>query len=415
MRRALLWLVLLVIGVGGALYLHRVGGRVEIEVGKHLIGMSFPVALILLAALFAALHFLFFGIGALRRLPEKLRIRKGLQRRQDGDQAMTRALVALAAGTGDSARQEMRKARTLLGETPQVLWLTAEAERLAGREDAAADAYRLLANRTDSRILGVRGLFRQAMQKGDFEDAQALAAEAAKLQPRATWLREERAQLALKTNDWRTALSLAPAQGQGKKAALALAAAAEEAEPSKAAELERQAFETDKGFAPAAIAYAARLDESGMPRRAKAVLEEAWGASPHPDLAPAYLADEPDAQARLKAVEQLIRRNPTDPESRLLLARTALAAGLTGRARAALQALSLSGDADKRCFVALAEVEAAEQANPADSQAAQAKWLREAAQAPDAPHWRCGHCGKQHQAWTPICDNCGTLGEIAWE
>ena len=55
MRRALLWLVLLVIGVGGALYLHRVGGRVEIEVGKHMIGMSFPVALILLAALFAAL------------------------------------------------------------------------------------------------------------------------------------------------------------------------------------------------------------------------------------------------------------------------------------------------------------------------------------------------------------------------
>lgn len=412
MRRALLWLALLIIGVGGALYLHKVGGKVEIEVGKHLIGMSFPVALILLAALFLALHFVFFGIGALRRMPEKRRIKKTLQRRHEGDLAMTRALVALAAGTGDAARQEMRKARSLLGETPQVLWLTAEAERLAGREDAAADAYRLLANRADARFLGVRGLLRQAMAKGDFEGAQALAAEAEKLQPRATWLREERAQLALKTSDWRTALTLAPAEGP--KAALALAAAEAESDPAKAAELERQAFEADKGFAPAAIAYAARLDESGMPRRAKAVLEESWAVSPHPDLAPAYLAGQKDAAERVKAVEQLIRRNPSDPESRLLLAQTALAAGLTARARAALQALSLSGAADKRCFVALAELEAAEHGSAPESQAAQSKWLREAAKAPDAPHWRCGNCGKQHAAWAPICDNCGTMGRIAW-
>src|SRR6185295_9129471 len=103
---------------------------------------------------------------------------------------------------------EVRKARGLLGDTPQTLLLAAEAERLSGREEAAAETFRLLAGRSDARFLGLRGLLRQAMQKGDWAAAQALAREAEAVQPGAAWLREERAQLALQTRDWREALAL---------------------------------------------------------------------------------------------------------------------------------------------------------------------------------------------------------------
>jgi HemY protein len=156
------------------------------------------------------------------------------------------------------------------------------------------------------------------------------------------------------------------------------------------------------------------LTASGNGRRARQVLEESWAVEPNPAIAAAYLGDEADVQARVKAVEALIRRNPSAAESRLLLAQVALAAGLTGRARGALQALSVSGEADRRSFLALAELEVAEHGETTEAKEAQAKWLREAARAPAEPHWRCGNCGKVHEAWVGVCDGCGSFGQVAW-
>ena len=325
---------------------------------------------------------------------------------------MTRALVALAAGTAEVARLEVRKARATLGDTPQTLLLAAEAERLSGREEAAEEAFRALAAREDARFLGLRGLLRQAMARGDWDAALALAREAEAAQPGASWLREERAQLALRTRDWREALALAPPETP--RAALALAAAEQEPDPAKAAELERQAFQADTAFAPAALAHARRLRDGGSPRRARTVLEEAWAAAPHPDLAEPYLAEEPDPLMRVKAAEALIRRNPDHAESRLLLARAALEAGLTGRARSALEALVASGEADRRAYLLLSELEEAEHGETPEARGAQAHWLREAATAPPEPRWRCGHCGTDHAAWTPLCRSCDTVGQIGW-
>ena len=413
MRRALFWLMLLALGVAAALYLAQLGGSVEVQVGDAWIGTTFPVAMLLLAGLFLLLHLLLSAFGAVRRAPERLRLKRNLTRRHEADQAMTRALVALAAGTGEAARLEMGKARKLVGETAPVLWLTAEAERLAGREAAAGDAYRLLADREDSRFLGVRGLLRQAMEKGDYAAAEALAAEAERLQPGAAWLKQERGQLALKTNDWRAALALAPPEAP--KATLALAAAIAEPDQTKATDLMKQAFEADQGFAPAAIAYAERLQAGGFPRRAKEVLETAWAATPNPALAAAYLADAKDLVARVPAVEALIRRNPDAAESRLLLGETALAVGLTGRARSALEALLASGAADRRAYGAMAALELAEHGDTTEGRAAEARWLREAAGAAAAPHWRCGACGKAHAAWAPVCDGCSATTRIEWQ
>ncbi|WP_149538624.1 heme biosynthesis HemY N-terminal domain-containing protein [Siccirubricoccus phaeus] len=412
MRRALFVLALLGAAVALALWLAGVGGTVEIQVGDAWIGTSFPVALLALLLGFVVLHLLLNGIGALRRLPGRLRARRAARRRAEGDAAVTRVLVALAAGTAEAARLESRRARHLLGDTPQTLLLAAEAERLAGREAAAGELFRALAGREDARFLGLRGLLRQAMQEGDWDAAHALAKEAEAVHPGAAWLRQERAELALRTRDWREALALSPPDAP--RAALALAAAAQETDPAKAAELERQAFEADHGFAPAALAHARRLEAAGSPRRARGVLEEAWLARPHPDLAGPYLAAEPDTLMQVKAAEGLIRRNPEAAESRLLLARTALAAGLTGRARAALEALVASGEADRRAFLLLAELEEAEQGETAEARAAQGRWLREAAKAPPEPRWRCGHCGAEHASWAPVCTACDTVGEIAW-
>jgi HemY protein len=292
------------------------------------------------------------------------------------------------------------------------LVLTAEAERLAGREEAAAEAFHALAARQDARFLGLRGLLRQAIQREDWPTAQRLAREAEAAQPGAAWLRQERETLALRTRDWREALALA-APGTAQ-APLALAAAMQEPEPGRAAELERQAFQTDPGFAPAALAHAQRLKDTGSPRRARGVLEEAWKARPHPDIAAAYVGAEADPLQRVKAAEQLVHVNPKHPESQLLIGRLSTEASLTGRARQELEALTASGQADRRAFLALSDLEEVEQGDTPDGRAAQAKWLRLAATAAPEPRWRCSACGTDRAAWEPVCPHCHSVGTIGW-
>jgi HemY protein len=413
MRSSLVYLALLALGVAGVLYMVRLGGSVEIRVGDVEVVLPFALALLLLALGFLALHGLIAGIAWLRRWPGRRRARRAARRREEGDAAVTRALVALAAGTADVARLEVRRARERLGDTPQTLLLSAEAERLAGREAQAAEVFHLLAQRDDAKFLGLRGLLRQAIQREDWPAAQRLAREAEAVQPGAAWLREERETLALRTRDWREALALA-APG-AHRAPLAFAAAAlEPGEGGKAAELEREAFQTDPGFTPAALAHARRLKASGSPRRMAQVLEEAWKARPHPDLAAAYLEGETDPLARVKAAEQLVRGNPRHAESQLLIGRLATAANLTGRARQELEALTASGLADRRAYLALSDLEEAEHGDTPESRAAQAKWLRLAATAAPEPRWRCSACGSEHAAWLPVCPRCQSVGTIAW-
>lgn len=412
MRRAIGVLLLLAAAVALAMWLAELGGSLEIRVGSFWVGLPFSVALMALIVGFVGLHTLLVVIAAMRRAPGRLRERRALRRRSDGDAAVTRALIALAAGTGDAARLEVRRARGLLGDTPQTLLLAAEAERLAGREDGATNAFRALAQREDARFLGLRGLLRQAMARQDWDAAQRLAREAEAAQPGAVWLREERQLLALHTKDWREALALA-APG-APVAALAMAAAGVEEDAEKAAELERRAFLADPGFTPAALAHARRLADAGSARRARSVLEQSWTALQHPAIGEAWLESVPDPLARVKAVEDLTHRSRTLPEARLLMARVALDAGLTGRARAELTALVDGEAADRRAYRLLAALEQAEHGDTAEGRAAQARWLRDGTDAPLGPRWRCGACGAEHNEWKPECGGCGTMGRIAW-
>ena len=64
MRSAITILLLLVVGVAGAMYLNHLGGTVEIKVGDAWIGTSFPIALLVLAVGFLVLHGILAAIAA---------------------------------------------------------------------------------------------------------------------------------------------------------------------------------------------------------------------------------------------------------------------------------------------------------------------------------------------------------------
>ena len=187
--------------------------------------------------------------------------RQAARRRHGGDVAITRTLLALAAGETGDARREASRARRLLGDTPATLLLAAEAGRIAGRADEAETAFRALADRSDAAFLGLRGLLRQAIEREDWAEAAALARQAEAVEPGAAWLRRERARLAVRAGEWSDALALADADAP--KAALATAAAEAETDPGRALRLAKQAWQDDPSLAPATLAYATRLRAAG--------------------------------------------------------------------------------------------------------------------------------------------------------
>src|SRR5262245_2639421 len=232
MRRILAVLLIAAMVLALAWGLASLPGRIDAEIGEFTIAAPVPIAALGLLLLFVLLYCLFRLLGAAFRMPRTLHRRRAAQRRIAGDGAVTRTLLALAAGETGEARREAGRARKLLGDTPATLLLAAEAGRLAGRIDEAELVFRALAARQDAAFLGLRGLLRQAIEREDWTGAAALAQQAEAVQPGAAWLRRERARLAVRAGQWSDALALADADAP--KAALATAAAEAETHPGPA-------------------------------------------------------------------------------------------------------------------------------------------------------------------------------------
>src|SRR4051812_46143127 len=198
-------------------------GRVSFDAGPYTVETSVSIAVAVLLLLFVVLYFIFRLVRLAFLVPRASSAWRGSRRRRGGEQAVTRALVALAAGEKADARREAHRARALLGDTPQTLLLSAEAGRLAGRDDEAVAALRALAERKDSAFLGLRGLLANAVTRQNWSEAASLARQAEAAHPGAAWLRHERAQLAIRSGDWAEALTLSGLDGP--RAALGVGAA----------------------------------------------------------------------------------------------------------------------------------------------------------------------------------------------
>ncbi len=404
MRRVFHVLLLGVLVVGVGLILAAVPGRVAAEIGSWSVDFSTPFAIVVLLVLALLTHLLL----GLVRLPGRVGGLFTRRSRRKGDLATTRALVALAAADPASARKEAGRARRLLGDTPQTLLLSAEAARLAGREEDATEALSALAGHEHASFLGLRGQLRQAIAKSDWQAAGELAAKAEAAYPGAAWLREERTRLAIRNDDWVGAMRIA--NDGVAKAALGTAAAEAEADPTRGLDLARQAWESDASLAPAALAYARKLHASGDDRRAERVIADTWATRPHPDLAAFVLGSGGHPRDVLRSAGKLAATNPDNAESHLLLARASLKGGLIAEARREAKAAQETGLNQRRLFRLMAEIEETEGGHPEAVSAA----LRQAAEAEPDPVWRCSHCHAPAANWHAACPVCLTPGGLLW-
>jgi HemY protein len=424
--------------VWAAIWLANRPGRVSITWLGYNIDLAVGTALAAIVLLILLLYVVWWVWHVVRRAPTDYTIFRRNRRQAKGFRALTRGLVAAAAGDAAEAKRLARTAHGLLDHSPLTLLLAAQAAQLEGDEHAALRYFEALAKNPEAALLGLRGLTTAALKRGDETAALEHAEQALQSHPHAEWAADTAHRLQVKlgrpADESLKALvragSMSAKEGQHRRAVLLAdkarqALLAETAEPDLDAALRsaREALKLDATSVPARLILANLLLRLGKKREATRLIEQDWDSNPHPLLARAFTEAEPGerAQDRMKRLERLQRQNPDHIETHRALGQAALAAGLWSEARRHLDRLveaerAGEGLSQATCR-AMAALEDGEHADPATVR----RWLDEAARALPDPAWICTVCGHPGEAgpasghWQAVCPHCGSIDSYRWQ
>jgi HemY protein len=160
---------------------------------------------------------------------------------------------------------------------------------------------------------------------------------------------------------------------------------------------------------PAAVLASKYQSEAHQIRRSMRIVEAAWLAHPHPDLADAYahvkLGD--SARQRLVRVETLAAKAPGHLESALAVARAAIDASEFARAREVLAPFIAAPT--QRVAMLMAEIERTEHGDSGRARA----WTLRAVRALHDPVWTAD--GYVSDRWRPVSPVTGRLDAFQWQ
>jgi len=397
----------------GSVSIDWLGWRIETSLLAAVIALfALVVVVLLLWALLRAV------LGSPRAFGRFLRHRK----RERGQEALSRGLVAVGAGDARLARRYAGEARKALPRDPATRLLEAQSAQLSGDPAAARAIFEAMLEDPDTRTLGLHGLYVEAVRSGEIEAANHFAEEAAKAAPALPWAGRARFEHAAQVRDWDEAIRILdrnahnglvdkPAAKRQKAVLLtARALELEDGEPEKARTLALEAHSLAPDFVPAAAAAGRILARLGDTRRASKVVETTWKRMPHPDLADAYAhARHGDAaRDRLKRMRTLAALRPGEPEGRLAVARAAIDARDFAAARAELRAV-LEARPTQRAILMMADLDEAEHGDDGRMR----EWLARAVRAPRDPAWTADGIVSEH--WEPVSPVSGRLDAFEWK
>jgi len=186
------------------------------------------------------------------------------------------------------------------------------------------------------------------------------------------------------------------------------AQAADAHDPASARALALEAVRLAPTLIPAAALAGRLLGELGDLRRAARIVEAAWKANPHPDLADTYAHLRPgdSARDRLARVETLAQMAPGHIEGALAVARAALDAQEFAAAHAALAPLLASPT--QRVAMLMAELEETESGDLGRAR----EWMARAVHARRDPAWTAD--GLIADRWMPVSPVSGRLDAFQW-
>jgi len=345
-------------------------------------------------------------------------------RERRGYEALADGMMALASGEGHLALAKAAKAERYLQRPELTTLLTAQAAEMAGDRNKAEETYKKLLVDDRTRFVGIRGIMKQKLIEGDSDTALKLAEKAFAIRPKHEETQDILLRLQSEKGDWAGARNTLGAKLKAgylprdvhrrRDAMLALSEAKGVFYENSSIESREAAIEAHRlspDLTPAAVLAARAYIADGNKKYASRVLTKAWGAQPHPDLAAAFAAIEPDetAKARLDRFKAITKLKPEDPETRMLLAELLLAAEDFPEARRALGDLAKSHPTTR----SLSLLAAIEKGTGAEEDEVRAL-LTKAVNAPRGPQWICDKCNNIHAEWAPVCGNCGAFDTLTW-
>lgn len=390
----------------------------QIVLGVVVLVIAVWIVLKLLSLLIALLRFINGDETALSRYFSKNRERKGYQ-------ALSEGMMALASGDGSSAMSKAAKAEKYLAKPELTNLLTAQAAEMAGDHRKAEETYKKLVKDEATRFVGVRGIMKQKLAEGDTDTALQLAERAFALKPKHEETQDILLKLQAQGADWAGARKTLAAKLKSgtlprdvhkrREAVLALSQAEgilDEGNDIEAREAAIEANRLSPDLIPAAVMAARSYTEQDQKRYAVRVLKKAWDVQPHPELASAYAAIEPDEtpEQRIKRFAKLTKSNADHAETKMLNAELNIAAEDFPEARRALGDL-VETLPDARSLTIMAAIERGEGA----SDAVVKGWLARALSAPRGPQWVCDACNHIHAEWEPVCGNCTSFDTLSWK
>jgi HemY protein len=421
MIRVLVYLVIVALLAFGAVWFAERPGDVAITWQGRRIDTSLMVLVAAVAAVAVASVMAWSILRAILRTPDAvsryLRIRRGVR----GYLAVSQGLIAVGSGDARAAKKFTAEAVRIAPREPLTLLLSAQTAQLSGDRDAAVATFQEMADRDDTRVLGLHGLFVEAQRRHDHAAALGYAEEAAKHASVPVWAGQAVLEFRCVAGDWSGALDRLERNMKSglidkrtyrrQRAVLITAqaqAAADSGDRERAIALAREAAKLAPDLVPAAALAGRLLGEAGERRRAARIIERAWRANPHPDLAAAYAALRPgdSARQRLSRVEALAAKGPPDAEAALAVARAALDAQEFAAARKALAPYTASPR--KRVAALMAELEIAQ-----GDEGRAREWMARALNARRDPAWTADAFVSDH--WLPISPVSGRLDAFEWK
>lgn len=179
----------------------------------------------------------------------------------------------------------------------------------------------------------------------------------------------------------------------------------------KSINLLNSALKNDPDYSPAALLMVRLYMEQNEIAKAEKILNKIWHRAPNDELAilmvdlyPKETADE-----TYHRIKKMTAGAGNFPQSHHLLANAAINAQQWPQARAALDNVINSANANKTTYQIMALLE---QRQKNDAIAA-AKLIEKSLLAPDGPRWICGGCHTVKAHYLPICPTCQEFDTIA--
>jgi HemY protein len=395
-------------------------GEVAISWQGWRIETSVAVAAIAVAAV-AAIAVMAWSI--LRRLvsaPAALRQHLRMRRARRGYLALSQGLIAVGSGDARAARKFADEAGRIAPGEPLTLLLGAQSAQLSGDRAGAERTFKAMALRDDTKLFGLHGLFIEAQRHQDAAAARLIAEEAARSAAAPAWAGQAVLNFRCAAGDWTGALErlernhrsgLIDKAAYARQRAVLLTARALAAEPTdrgSARMLALGAIKLAPTLIPAAALAGRLLGEAGELRQAARIIETAWNANPHPDLAETYAHLRPgdSARERLTRVQALAREPEGHVEGALAVAQAALDAREFAVARASLAPLAAAPT--QRAAMLFAKLEELEHGDEGRAR----EWMTRAVRARRDPAWTAD--GFVSDRWMPVSPVTGRLDAFVW-